>query len=149
MPARTGRSRSPGPSWFSQTIPVTALIGPTPATIQLGSVYADAGATCTDEADDNPTLSSAGTVDTSTIGTYQITYTCTDSSDNEAAPLTRTITVADQTIPVITNSDNTAQFNQTATVQDQTAPVITLTGGPRVWIAVGVIYSDRGSTCTD
>ena len=43
-----------------------------------GSTYTDDGATCTDETDGALTVNSTSTVDTSTVGTCQVTYTCTD-----------------------------------------------------------------------
>ena len=45
-----------------------------PATVELGSTYNDAGAS----ADGGETVTTTGTVDTSTVGTYTITYTATD-----------------------------------------------------------------------
>ena len=67
-------------------------------TVEQGSTWADAGAT----ADTGETVTASGTVDTSTIGTYTITYTATDAAGN-AGTATRTVTVvADTTAPVIT-----------------------------------------------
>ena len=66
------------------TDPVITIIGDDPLTIQAGSTYEDAGATCTDETDTAPTVTTDGTVDTSSPGTYTVTYTCTDSSGNES-----------------------------------------------------------------
>jgi hypothetical protein len=42
----------------------------------MGSTWTDAGAT----ADGGETVTSSGTVDTSTVGTYTITYSATDAA---------------------------------------------------------------------
>ena len=65
----------------------------------------DEGATCTDNADTSPTLTSTSTVDTSAVGTYAVTYSCTDVVGNEAEPVSRTVIVEaapDTEKPVIT-----------------------------------------------
>ncbi len=50
--------------------PVITILGDNPATVELGSSYTDAGAT----SDGGETVSSSGSVDTNTVGTYTITY---------------------------------------------------------------------------
>ncbi|MFT5216632.1 MAG: hypothetical protein ACI83H_001760 [Glaciecola sp.] len=62
-------------------------------TVEQGSAWTDAGAT----ADGGETVTVSGTVDTSTPGTYTITYTAIDASGNTGTA-TRTVTVVD-TIP--------------------------------------------------
>ena len=47
-------------------------------TVEMGSTWTDAGAT----ADGGETVTSSGTVDTSTVGTYTITYSATDAEGN-------------------------------------------------------------------
>ena len=54
------------------TNPVVTVTGDNPATVELGDTYTDAGATTTEG-----TVSSSGTVDTATVGTYTITYSAT------------------------------------------------------------------------
>ena len=44
----------------------------------------------------------SGSVDSDRAGVYVLTYTAVDSEGNEAKPVTRTVTVADTTPPVIT-----------------------------------------------
>ena len=63
----------------------------------MGSTWTDAGAT----ADGGETVTSSGTVDTSTVGTSTITYSATDAEENTGTA-TRTVTVVDTTAPVIT-----------------------------------------------
>ena len=59
-------------------------------TIEPRGTWTDAGAT----ADIGETVSVSGTVDTSTSGTYTITYTATDAAGN-VGTVTRTVTVGD------------------------------------------------------
>ena len=59
-------------------------------TVGQGSTWVDAGAT----ADGGETVTASGTVDTSVVGTYTITYTATDAAGN-AGTVTRTVTVGD------------------------------------------------------
>ena len=73
--------------------PLIVVIGDRTISVEVGSAYADQGATCTDETDGALDVTATGTVDTTTVGTYTITYTCTDSSQNEATQITRTVTV--------------------------------------------------------
>ncbi len=76
------------------TDPTITLTGANPAGVTTGTAYSDPGATCTDDTDASPTLATTSTVDTLTAGTYQVTYTCTDSSGNTATA-TRDVVVAD------------------------------------------------------
>ena len=89
------------------TPPNLLLNGDTPMTIELGSTFTDPGATATDNYDDNVTVTTAGTVDANTVGTYTLTYTATDSNDNTASD-TRTVNVIDSSVPtiIITSSTN-------------------------------------------
>ena len=70
--------------------PVIIVLGANPATALLGSTYTDAGATATDSSGAVPVITT-GTVDTSLIGTYTITYTATNTAGTTIA--TRTVNV--------------------------------------------------------
>ena len=50
--------------------PVITVIGDNPATVELGDSYVDQGATAFDEFHGVTSVTSSGTVDTSTVGTY-------------------------------------------------------------------------------
>ena len=76
------------------TDPTITITGANPISVTTGTAYSDPGATCTDDTDASPTLTTASSVDTLTAGTYQVTYTCTDSSSNTATA-TRNVVVAD------------------------------------------------------
>ena len=70
------------------TAPVITVLGDNPASVEQGATYTDAGAT----ADGGETVSSSGTVDTSTVGAYTITYSATDAANNTGTA-TRTVNV--------------------------------------------------------
>jgi subtilisin-like proprotein convertase family protein len=86
------------------TPPTITMLGQANVLHELGSPYSDAGATANDNRDDNITASivTSGSVNINAAGTYFIAYNVTDSSSNAAAPVTRSITVADRTNPTIT-----------------------------------------------
>ncbi len=122
--------------------PVITLLGG--ATITVGAapppaVYSDPGATAFDEVDgDVVPVITANDVDLSALGTYSVTYTASDSSDN-VATLTRTVIVADQTPPEITAPANITQEATaamsvvdigTATATDFIGPVVVSNDAP-------------------
>ncbi len=75
--------------------PVISLVGNSTVTINKGSTYSDAGATVTDNIDTTVTVTTTGSVNPNIVGTYTITYNATDSSGNNATPVTRTVNVVD------------------------------------------------------
>ncbi len=107
------------------TAPTISLVGAESINIEVGSNYADAGASATDDVDGTVNVLSSGTVDTSALGSYTITYTASDAAGNTSTA-TRTIAVV-----------------------DTTAPVITLTGNANVSLLAGESYTDAGASATD
>jgi len=81
------------------TAPVIALTGDNPITIEVGGSFTDPGATATDNYDQNISVTTTGSVDINTVGTYTITYSAEDSSGNTAPTATRTVNVVDTTAP--------------------------------------------------
>jgi len=73
--------------------PVIQVLGINPVTIMQGENYNDAGAIATDNVDNNVTVISSGTVNTSIANTYIITYNATDKAGNTAIPKTRHVIV--------------------------------------------------------
>jgi len=61
-------------------------------TIKIGETWIDMGITVTDNYDTELTYSTEGSVDTNTVGTYIITYTVIDSSQNQST-ITRMVNV--------------------------------------------------------
>jgi hypothetical protein len=78
--------------------------------VECSSTFTDPGYTATDNCG-TPTSSATGTVNTSSIGTYTITYTATDAV--YTSTVTRTVTVLDRTAPVITCPMNITAGNTT------------------------------------
>ncbi len=74
------------------TPPVITLIGSNPMSITVGDTFVDPGATALDETDGVRPVTAAGTVNAAAVGTYVITYTAQDASNN-IATLTRTVNV--------------------------------------------------------
>ena len=101
--------------------PVITILGDNPATVELGSSYTDAGAT----SDGGETVSTSGSVDTNTVGSYDITYSATDAAGN------------------------TSTATRIVNVVDTTAPVVTLTGAATVTVELGGTYTELGATATD
>ena len=76
------------------TSPVITLVGDHPTYLELGTPYPEAGATATDDCDqDLPEVSASGSVDPSTAGTYEIAYDVSDASANTAETVTRAVVV--------------------------------------------------------
>ena len=113
------------------TDPVIAINGSSELTITAGTAYTEQGATCTDDTDGSLQVTTTGTVDTSSPGTYTVTYACTDSSGN-GSTISRTVTVVAAETPI-----------------DTTDPVITINGSPELTIQAGSTYTEQGATCTD
>jgi hypothetical protein len=85
------------------TKPVITVVGDDPQVIEFGSVYTELGATAEDNYDGDITGNidiDASDVDVTTLGTYQVVYTVTDSSGNTTTE-TRTVNVVDTTKPII------------------------------------------------
>ena len=107
------------------TAPVLALIGDKEINIEFNEVYVDAGATATDNVDDELTVTLNSSVNTSIIDVYELVYSAIDSSGN------------------------TSSTTRTVNVVDTIAPVITLTGDSEITVGVGEIYIDEGATVLD
>jgi hypothetical protein len=112
------------------TKPILSLLGTTPVTIELGQAYSDAGATASDNYDDNTSITAAittsGAVDNTAVGFYTLNYSVSDTSNNQANPISRTVVV-----------------------EDNTRPVITLLGTSTITVEVGNSYIDPGVVGTD
>ena len=107
------------------SFPVITINGNNPVTVELGDVYTDAGATAVDSESNPLTVTSSGTVDTSIVGSYTITYSATDSQGR------------------------TSYEYRTVIVVDTIAPVITIAGDNPVTVEVGDTYTDAGATASD
>jgi len=82
----------------SQVPPVITLIPPTTQEIKWNDEYDEKGAVCFDEKDgtiSNIVIDSSS-VDAETLGTYQVTYDCQDSDNNDAVQVIRTVDVVNK-----------------------------------------------------
>ena len=109
-------------------IPAITLVGSPTIELTIGNTFTDPGATATDNIDGDLTSSiiTSGTVDTSSTGSYTISYSISDATGNSAS-VTRTVVVN----------------------KDTTAPMITLTGSSTVYLGSGITFTDPGATATD
>ena len=94
--------------------------------IEVLTPYMDEGADCEDDVDGVITPTVVNTVNVNQVGTYTVTYSCSDAANNDAEDVSRSVTVS-----------------------DTTPPVITLIGPNPVYVTVGTSYTDAGATCTD
>ena len=75
------------------TIPVITLLGESEVSLELGSIYTDAGATAIDNIDGDITSSIeiVNNVDINTVGTYTVTYNVSDAAGNAALQVIRSV----------------------------------------------------------
>ncbi len=80
------------------TAPVITLKGKSTVFIKIGESYSDEGATATDDTDgdiSNQITIANDSIDTSSAGSFSITYDVTDAAGNSAQQVTRTVYVLD------------------------------------------------------
>jgi len=119
-----GGSKSPAPT-KDTTAPVITLNGESSLTVSAGTAYVDLGASANDATDGNVTVTTTGTVDSSKVNSYTLTYSATDAAGNKGST-TRTVNVV-----------------------DDTAPVLVLNGVSPITHNVGDVYTDLGALVTD
>ena len=107
------------------TPPVITLTGPGRVSVTEGSDYADAGATCLDDVDGAVPVAADGDVDVKTVGSYNVTYSCSDSAGNRAPQVVRTVDVVNA------------------------PPALQLVGPGAVTVNIGSAYVDQGAVCSD
>lgn len=110
------------------TLPVITLLGTDPANHEVGTIYTDAGATASDNIDNDisGSIGVSGSVNANVVGAYILSYNVSDSSGNVAATVTRTVNVA-----------------------DTGAPIITITGANPLNHELNTAYTDPGATASD
>ena len=109
--------------------PIITLTGDAEITIYKGQSFQDAGATATDNVDGDITanITVTGSVDTNTVGAYELKYNVSDAAGNTATEVTRTVNV----------------------IADTIAPEITLNGSNPMSVDLGSTFSDPGATAMD
>jgi hypothetical protein len=128
-PGDTGGSGQQQQGSGDTTKPVVVLNGAAAMQLTVGGTFTDPGATATDDTDGTITPVASGSVDTTTAGSYSLTYSATDKAGN--------IGTAGRMVTVV------------AAVADTTAPVVTLNGSAAISLTVGDTFTDPGATATD
>ena len=107
--------------------PVISLIGESTINLEVGDTFTDPGASASDNVygDLTSSITSSGTVDTATEGTYTIVYSVSDSDGNIAS------------------------VSRTVIVSLDLPPTITLTGSATINLLVGDTYIENGCVATD
>ncbi len=116
------------------TDPVIMLNGEATISLVQGSVYRESGATAIDERDGNLSVVITGSVNTTEVGTYVLTYTATDRAGNRST-VTRTVTVTPAPVTlqslILTvdqtrlSKDANTTLQVVATYSDQTTKEVT------------------------
>ena len=73
--------------------PVVSMNGANPLGVQINTPYTDPGATAIETCGKPATLSTNGTVNTASVGTYTLTYNAISTADNATNTATRTVNV--------------------------------------------------------
>ena len=107
------------------TKPDITVIGDSTVIVEGNSVYDDAGATALDTTDGVLVVTTTGSVNTSVVGDYILTYSATDSSNN------------------------TQTASRTVSVVDRIKPDITVIGDSTVTVEGNSVYVDDSATARD
>lgn len=86
-----------------QTAPQLTLVGEVALQVVTGATFTDPGASAVDNVDGDisAAIVTTGVVDTSTDGTYTLSYQVSDTAGNAAAPIYRTVSVQSDSAPVV------------------------------------------------
>ncbi|KKU78911.1 MAG: Lipoprotein [Parcubacteria group bacterium GW2011_GWA2_47_7] len=139
--------------------PIISVIGTNPAIVTLGDTYSDQSATVADpeEGDITAKLVTTGTVDTSVMGNYTITYNATDSQNVSAVTKTRTVRVVVACADGRDNdSDGKIDFaggdtgcDNPGDNDENNRPVITILGANPFNVTQDGTFTDPGATAFD
>ena len=99
------------------TPPVITLVGDAEVTIEVYTAYDDDGATALDDEDGDITddINIVSTVNPNIVGTYMVTYNVSDSSENAAEEVVRTVYVVDTEIPLISLIGDNSYYHEVNT----------------------------------
>ena len=122
------------------TPPVITLVGDAAVSISQDATYTDRGATASDDVDGDITtnIHLTGTVDTTTAGSYTLTYSVSDAAGNPATPVTRTVTV---TPLVVHPATETVLIRNGSTVIDQETVSLPASGTVTIADDTGATHS--------
>ena len=82
--------------------PTISLVGSSTVNLEVGDSFTDSGATAEDNEDGDltPSIITLGSIDTSVVGTYTVTYTVSDSASNTVS-VARTVSVNEAVVNII------------------------------------------------
>ena len=107
------------------TKPVITLNGGN-MTVECHTSFTDPGASAADSCDTSVPVNVAGSVNANAVGTYTLTYSASDDSNNAATAVSRTVNVV-----------------------DTTAPAVTLNEEAQMTVILGASFTDPGATAND
>ena len=130
-----------------RTAPIVTLAGDAIVTVALGGTFTDTGATATDNFDAAASLSVSvqGSVNTAKIGTYTLSYICTDAGGNTGS-VQRTVKVVDAEKPVIMLEHVPTAADDSGVV---TLPIITVTDNSGETIVPYIVIKDSEGNLVD
>ncbi|MGA0407823.1 MAG: immunoglobulin-like domain-containing protein, partial [Limisphaerales bacterium] len=98
--------------------PVVVLLGDAQMEHEAGTPFVDPGASAEDAFDGTLAVEVEGEVDVQSLGTYELTYTATDSSGNQSAPIVRVVKVIDTLGPEVSLKGDAVLSHQAGTAFD-------------------------------
>ena len=140
------------------TKPVITVLGNNPMTVYIGTTFTDPASTASDPEDGDITVNivTAGTVDTSTLGAYTITYNVSDSKGLAADQKTRVVNVVSACSDGKDNDgDQLVDYPADPACDDpmdddeNAKPVITLLGDVVMNLFLGTSYVEPSATVLD
>ncbi len=103
------------------TISLIAVNGTTTVYMAVGNTFTDPGYSATDIVDGADSVTVGGSVDTSTAGSYTLTYDATDSRGNAAAEMMRDVVVEGTSFTLATSTSGTSVVATIGTESTTTA----------------------------
>ena len=97
------------------TSPTISLVGAANITLEAGNAYVEHSVSASDNVNTAVAIIATGSVDVMNLGLYVISYQGSDASGNLSSTITRNITIADNTSPVITLNGNFTTYHEAGT----------------------------------
>ncbi|MDG0968316.1 MAG: family 16 glycosylhydrolase [Porticoccaceae bacterium] len=129
--------------------PYITLIGGATVDHEQATPYIDSGASANDYTDGPLDVTVTGSVDEETAGIYTLVYSAVDTEGNQASSVSRQVTVADTTAPVITLLGESAlEIDQNTSYQDAGATAQDRVDGEVPVEITGIVDSTVSDTYT-
>ena len=134
--------------------PTLTLVGSSTVVIDLGTAYADSGATANDATDGAITPTVSGSVDVNKVGTYTVTYKAVDSDGNQSTA-SRTVKVkanklaASYTVIETYEDATTYSYTQIVMTSDEYNKLVFQSFGDMMGGSVTATVTQTGFTCSE